>query len=270
MDGTLLNRSGEVHPADRDAIGRLQKQGVRVSIVTGRLYSGTRAIARSVGIDGPVGCVDGSHIVCVKGDRHLVAHAIDETGADYLRRWLAELGPVTYLLAHDSVMHDEAGKVFLRYLTLWSHRVHKVNNVLGREHFYGDSAPMAVVAIGRKNQIIPARARIEGEAADHLQGAAFSLQPTGLRGLWGLVVRAAGPSKATAFEWIGRHYGARREDTIAVGDWWNDVPMLRAAGRSFAMGQAPAGVAAAATERLEADNRTGGGIAEAARRAGLL
>ena len=52
-----------------------------MSIVTGRLYSGTRAIARSVGIDGPVGCVDGSHIVCVKGDRHLVSHAIGETGA---------------------------------------------------------------------------------------------------------------------------------------------------------------------------------------------
>ena len=243
---------------------------MRVSIVTGRLYSGTRAIAQSVGIDGPVGCVDGSHIVRVEDDRHLVSHAISETGAGHLRRWLAEFRPVTYLLAHDSVMHDEAGTTFLRYLTSWSHRVRRVTDVLAWNHFRGEGAPMAVVAIGRKNQIMPAHARIENEATDHLQSAAFSLQPTGLRGLWGMVVRAAGPSKATAFEWIARHHGARREETVAVGDWWNDVPMLKAAGRSFVMGQAPAGVAAVATERLTANDRTGGGIAEAARRAGLL
>ncbi len=52
-----------------------------------------------------------------------------------------------------------------------------------------------------------------------------------------------------------------------MGDWINDVPMFRVAGRSFAMRQAPDTVKAHATDQLEADVSEGGGIAEAIRRA---
>jgi hydroxymethylpyrimidine pyrophosphatase-like HAD family hydrolase len=259
-----------VHPKDRAAIEQLRRNGVQVSIVTGRLYSGTRAIARSLGLDGPVGCVDGSHIVCVRDDQHLVSHTIAAPGAERLRHWLLESGAVSYLLAYDSVVHDAGGLAYLRYLTSWTRQLRVVGDVLDAPNFVGRFAPMAVVSLGREEQIRSVQARILGEGADHLQAAAFSLSPAGLRGMWGMVVRASGPSKATAFEWIAQHYGASRSETFAVGDWWNDVPMLKAAGRSFAMAQAPRQVAAAATDRLKADDRTGGGIAEAARRAGLL
>jgi len=57
---------------------------------------------------------------------------------------------------------------------------------------------------------------------------------------------------------------------VAVGDWLNDIPMLRRAGRSFAMAQAPNSVKAAATDILKSSAQTGGGLAEAAMRAGLL
>jgi hydroxymethylpyrimidine pyrophosphatase-like HAD family hydrolase len=59
-------------------------------------------------------------------------------------------------------------------------------------------------------------------------------------------------------------------EVVAVGDWLNDIPMLRVAGRSFVMAQAPDEVKAVATDELEADFVSGGGIAEAADRAGLL
>ena len=50
----------------------------------------------------------------------------------------------------------------------------------------------------------------------------------------------------------------------------NDIPMFRVAGRSFAMAHAVDEVKAAASDHLRADVSTGGGIAEAAERAGLL
>ena len=46
-----------------------------------------------------------------------------------------------------------------------------------------------------------------------------------------------------------------------AGDWFNDVPMFRAAGRSFAMGQAPEDVKRAASDVLKETSETGGGIA---------
>ena len=55
-----------------------------------------------------------------------------------------------------------------------------------------------------------------------------------------------------------------------MGDWLNDVPMLQRVGRGFAMAQAPDELKAVASDVLEADAWTGGGLAEAARRAGLV
>jgi hydroxymethylpyrimidine pyrophosphatase-like HAD family hydrolase len=89
-------------------------------------------------------------------------------------------------------------------------------------------------------------------------------------GMWAMVVRASGYSKGTALVWLARHHGITPEEVVAVGDWFNDVPMFEAAGRSFVMAQAPEDVKQTATDRLDSDSSTGGGIAEAALRAGLL
>ena len=62
------------------------------------------------------------------------------------------------------------------------------------------------------------------------------------------------------------NYEAKGID-VAVGDWVNDVPMFEVAGRSFAMGMAPDAVRAKATDVLDRPAGSGGGIAEAIRRA---
>ena len=49
-----------------------------------------------------------------------------------------------------------------------------------------------------------------------------------------------------------------QRQVVVVGDWLNDVPMFRAAGRSFCMGQASPAVSAAATDRLDATRSTWG------------
>ena len=56
-------------------------------------------------------------------------------------------------------------------------------------------------------------------------------------------------------------------EAVAIGDWVNDVPMFKVAGRSFAMGTAPDIVSAQATDLLSHTAEAGGGIAEAIRRA---
>jgi hydroxymethylpyrimidine pyrophosphatase-like HAD family hydrolase len=98
----------------------------------------------------------------------------------------------------------------------------------------------------------------------------FEVGRPGYSGTWGLVVRASGVDKGTAIDWVARHHGVTAAEVVAVGDWLNDIPMLRRAGRSFAMAQAPNAVKAAATDILKANHTSGGGLAEAAIRAGLL
>ena len=70
-----------------------------------------------------------------------------------------------------------------------------------------------------------------------------------------------GGTKGSALAWIAQHHGLHIDETVCVGDWHNDVPMLSVAGRSFAMGHAPEDVKSAATDVLDETSEHGGGIA---------
>jgi len=270
LDGTLLDASGNVHRRDRVALQALQEKGVAVSILTGRLYSGSRNIARSVNVRGPIACLDGSHIVRVSDDRALVSRSLSAEGAEGLRRLLLEDRPAVFALALDAIAYDANGLPYLEYLKTWSRSVQYVADVLDTAHWRASAAPTAVVVVGRESEVRRLRHGISANPVLGLQAASFAIGRAGHQGLWGLVARRAGEDKGTAVEWMAQHYGVPTSEIVAVGDWLNDIPMLRAAGRSFAMAQAPAEVLATATDRLESDASRGGGIAEAAERAGIL
>lgn len=65
------------------------------------------------------------------------------------------------------------------------------------------------------------------------------------RSAW-LDLTPPGVSKASALEALRRHLGVFPDHTVAVGDGYNDIEMLRWAGFSTAMGNAPDDVKAAA------------------------
>ena len=221
-------------------------------------------------MQGPIACLDGSHLVRVSDDHELVSHPFSAEGVEGLRRLLLEDRPTAFVLALDAIAYDAGGLPYLEYVKTWSRRVRCVSDVLDPSHWRASAAPTAVVLVGGESEIRRVREGISATPELGIQAVAFAVSRVGHAGRWGLVARRAGVDKGTAVEWMARHYDVPKSAVVAVGDWVNDIPMLRAAGRSFAMAQAPAEVLAAATDRLESDASQGGGIAEAAERAGIL
>lgn len=265
LDGTLLRRDGTIHADDLLAIRRLQEAGVPVSIVTGRLYSGSTAAARTVGVLGPIACVDGSQIVDTRDDQPLSLRPITGQPASTLRRVLERHGAASFLFDGDEIVHDAAGHAYTRYLRKWSTRLAQVDRVAAHASWEDDEGLLAVVSVGERERI---QAAAE-EASVELNGTAsvIAFPAASSRETFAMIVRALGASKGTAIEWLARHHGCETRDVVAVGDWMNDLTMFRAAGRSFVMAHAPESIKAAATDRLSASEATGGGIAEAVRAA---
>ncbi len=261
LDGTLLDGRGHPHPADVRALRAASATGVHVTIVTGRLYSGTRPSAEILGLKGPVACVDGSHVVSAATHTTLFHHGITGDHATTLRDSIARRGPAAFLFARDEVVHDEAGVPYLEYVTTWSRDVKRVESVATHDAWHDEAGVTAVVAVGSMQQIIGAAEDIARALPNQLQLATFPTRR--IEGSWGMVVRARGGNKGSALGWLADHYGISLEETVAVGDWINDVPMLQVAGRSFAMGQAPDAVKEAATDVLEETAYDGGGVARA-------
>lgn len=263
LDGTLLDASGAPHEADVRAIRAAIGSGVLVSIVTGRLYSGTRASAEILGLDGPVACVDGSHVVSARTHTTLMHHSIRGAGAKKLQEIMSNVGAATFVFARDAIVHDDMGDPYLGYVTTWSSDVQRTRSVVEHETWHADDGVTAVVSIGTAGQMSEAVDGIHRHLPDAAQVAMFPIRRVSLPdgAAWGLVIRAVGGNKGSALGWIAEHHKIERSETVAVGDWINDVPMFLQAGRSFAMGQAPDEVKKTATDVLEENSETGGGIA---------
>jgi len=268
IDGTLVGAGGEVHPRDARAIKELLRKGVPVALCTGRMFSGTREIAATFRLVGPVACIDGSHIFDLHSRGELSCSAISKEAATYVREALAMFRPAAFMFSGDRVIHDGRGDKFLDYLSTWSDVRHRVPDVVHPNAWHNEDNVAALVLMGDEESILGVDRALHGVPG--LQDIVFEVKRPDLAGSWGMVIRAEGVDKGTAVDWLAKHYGVALENVVAVGDWLNDVPMLKRAGQSYAMAQAPEAVRSAAKYQLAADIWQGGGVAEAAERAGLI
>ena len=265
LDGTLLRTDGSLHDRDRWAIKQIQSAGVHVTICTGRLYSGSRDAAVAARIEGPIACVDGSHIVNTKdGNEHLhITLAGDH--ATTLRRIVERHSVASFVFAQDAIVHDAEGEPWAPYVRTWSPNISVVDRVTSHPAWEHERGVHAVVAIGDKEDVERAAHELHGELGGEAFVVRFAVHRRG--NTHAMIVRRAGTSKGTAISWLAEHHGCSTNEVVVVGDWLNDVPMFNVAGRSFVMGSAPPAVKEAATDALRAWSADDAGVAEAIERA---
>jgi Cof subfamily protein (haloacid dehalogenase superfamily) len=259
LDGTLLRHDKSVDPRDIAAVRELQRAGVTVTIVTGRLRSGAAHAARACTIEGAIACVEGSHLVEMASGTTLAHHPVSEAPAAILRATFAAHELTTFVFDADGIHHDHAGAPYANYVSTWSPNLRVVEEELAWQ-----TSPLAAVAIGDRAAVAAAHAALRPHA-DRIFSVSFEV--TWHPGVHAVLVRAAGPSKGTALAELCRVAGCTLAEAVAVGDWVNDVPMFEVAGRSFAMGTSPDHVRGKASDVLASGAGEGGGIAEAIRRA---
>ena len=267
LDGTLLDPHGRPHAVDVRAVHCALAAGVSVCIVTGRLYSGTRAIADVLGVRGAVGCADGSHVVQAWDHATLLHHGMRGNAATVVRDRLARSAVATFVFAKDAIGHDAAGMPYVDYVATWSRDIRIARDVFGHDLWLAEDGITAVVALGTHDQIAEIASDLARVLPEAVAVAAFAVRRGINAGTWAMVVRALGTTKGTAVRFIAGREGVSLEDTVSVGDWVNDIPMFEVTGRSFAMGQAPEEVKARATDTLPNTVERGGGVALAIERA---
>ena len=246
---------------------------MHVTLCTGRMLSGTQPYALELGLDAPLGCVDGSHVADALTGRALHCATLERSALSQLFAVLTAHEAAPFAFSDELMFHDEGGHRYLDYVRAWSRRTHLVPDLSVNHSWQDGRAIPAVLALGSQERMREAERVLAKDASHSLQSVCFEslceLDADGRRP-WALLVRAAGIDKGTAVAWMAAHYGIELDEVVALGDWINDVPMFRRVGLSFAMAQAPAVVQEAAHAVLRADDESGGAILEAAERAGLL
>lgn len=259
LDGTLLRSDQRVDEDDIAAISELQRAGVIVTIVTGRLQSGSVGAARACAIEGAIACCEGSHLVDLSTNETLHHHPMSTELCGLLRSTLGTHGLSSFVFDAQGIHHDHAGAPYAGYISTWSPNLRVVEEELAWQ-----TMPLAAIAIGDEDAVASAAAVLREHSAE-LFSVSFAVGAC--PGKYAVLVRAQGPTKGTALTELCKRIGITTREAVAVGDWINDVPMFEVAGRSFAMATAPDAVRSKATDVLRTDAGAGGGIAEAIRRA---
>jgi len=228
VDGTLVGRDLKISPRVREAIAKMQQAGVAGCLVTGRMYRATLPFARELGFDAPLVCYQGAAVIDPASDE-VIAHLALEN--DVVRDLIATTevdGMHLQLYRNEEYYCESRNRFSDLYASLAMYDPVIVPSL--RETFAYSPATKAVIV---------ANAPDAARYVEKLR-ALFHERAYITRSLPEFVeVLNAKVDKGDALRVVAARMGAAMSDVVAIGDSWNDAPLLRAAGFGVAMGSAP-------------------------------
>jgi Cof subfamily protein (haloacid dehalogenase superfamily) len=234
LDGTARSRRFGITPGVRAAIDAARARGVRVSVATGRMWRSAEPWVRALGVDPPAILYNGGQVFDFASGRTLYERRLPAAGAraalELIRRD-PEVQP--HLYVDDRVLVE---------------RPHPLTDAYTADDgLAADVVPSfepLLAADPRKILVIGPRERIEGLQRAVL-GAGLPVHAVQSEPVY-LEILPRGVSKGEALRAMLHGLRLEAQETIAIGDNWNDVEMIEAAGLGVAMGHSPEGVRARA------------------------
>ena len=208
LDGTVIGPDENISPAVHEAIVRLAER-IHVFIATGREPADVLRYANELGLTTPQLCDGGANILDpVQG----------------VSTWAAPLGPVN------------AEAVVTRLREMGSAFV--ATHASGTASTFDDVPDWDLIRVSALD--------LDEDTADALatefrrnKNMYVIKAVLPYNGLWAVDFTLAGVDKASGIARVGQTLGVNPTNIVAVGDSYNDLPMLEACGFSVAMGNAP-------------------------------
>jgi Cof subfamily protein (haloacid dehalogenase superfamily) len=246
LDGTLLDSRARISPANAAAIAACTAAGVTVAIATGKLFVSVAPMVAALSLVGPQILNNGA--VVIDAADGAVLHMTPLPGAAVQAVVAALVGyglPAAVYTPH--AIHTPVRDPRIDIL-LDIHEPEPIvlPDVGQRSEVGGWPFVKILTVLDTTDPATPAR-----EAALHARFAATLTVVRTSRYFYEFL--APGVSKGAALQWLAARMGLPLSATLAIGDSYNDLPLLAAAGLGVAMGNAPPVIQAAAAA-LTADN----------------
>ena len=246
LDGTLLDSASRISPANAAAIAACTAAGVTVTIATGKLFVSVAPMVVALGLVGPQILNNGAVVIDAADGAVLHMTPLPP---------LATPAVVAALLAYGL-----PAAVYTPHAIHTPTRDPRIDLLLDIH----EPEPLVLPDVGQRSAVggwpfvkiltvldtaDPATPAIEA-ALQAMFAPTLTVVRTS-RTFYEFL--APGVDKGAALQWLAARLGLPLSATLAIGDSYNDLPLLAAAGLGVAMGNAPPAIQAAATA-LTADN----------------
>lgn len=251
LDGTLLHsRTHQVSAGNAAAVARALAHGATIVLASGRQHETTAAFALGLRLppESPVISYNGALVRRLNGET-LSHRPLPADAAEYIVRFAADHG------YHLNYYLDDL--LYVREETEWSRiyqqRTGSVARVVHDLTTFDGRRPTKILLIDTKE----VTDRLLKESQDHFGDSLYITKTEDQY----LEFMDKGVSKGVALASVASLLSIPQEQCVAIGDSWNDVPMLQWAGLAVVMGSGKDAAKAAAAMIVPASDDDGVGVA---------
>lgn len=271
MDGTLLNNNHVVSEENADAIKLAQNNGVEVVIATGRAYSEAKDVLAEAGIVTPVICVNGAEARTPDGtivatnplgnsqvkelaailDKHDIYFEIYTQNGTYSKDYDKAVATImdVFMSASEENDYDKVLKAAKERMEEGNVKlVDSFDPILEEEGHV--IYKLLAFSLNKEN--------LEAARSELLSLGIVAVSSSGKDNL---EITSVDAQKGIALTTFTAERGISMEETMALGDNYNDVSMFVRVGRAVAMKNAPDGVKE--TAHMVTDTNVNSGVAKA-------
>ncbi len=237
VDGTLHSAKTGIPQRNLEAIQRFVKKGGKFALATGRSAITAQIFFDQLPINAPCLCVNGGGVYDVQQGKYLYTKFLPAEARQYAQMFLEKYPEIDMAVVADTgyyYVSDPAmavGRMKMRKL---------IHNPLFVHEIEGNWFKLLFNTKDEDCQ------RILQEMKDlNLPGISFTSSDT-----YFIEMMPFGTSKGAAIRAICDMYGLDINQTVAVGDYYNDLEMLQTAGHSACVAGAPEDIKAVVDEVL--------------------
>lgn len=242
LDGTLLSNDKTISRENLDAIRYFQSEGGYFTFVTGRMPFFVHSVVDMIRPNAPIGCINGGGVYDFATDRYLWAQTLPHSVLELVEhadRTIEDLGVQVNLFDRILFCRDNDATAAFRRATGVPHLVGRYDAI---------DEPIAKIVfcdndethIDRLQKILYAHPRADEFDFIRSEKTLYEILPRGIH-------------KGVALPKLAELLGVDMRRTVAVGDYNNDIGMLRTAGVGIAVANA-CPEAKAAADRITVSN----------------
>lgn len=234
LDGTLVNREGDILSSSKKAIQRAIDSGMKVALATGRMYRPSTRFAQELQLSTPIICYQGA-LIREPYSRNVLWHKpLSVPTARGVIEQARQTGVQLLVYIDDEVYVEEITQRGLWYAQRNGVALHLVKGLAT----FLERQPTVIVAWGESAGIDRLITRLDADFGSSL------LVTKSYPSFCEIGHPASG--KGNALKYLAKRLGIKRSQTVAIGDGPNDISMLKWAGLGIVIGAAPEEVTAAA------------------------